>query len=470
MNALALALLLQATAEPVASPQAQPPAYALGLLPPREFSGITGAKLIDFAYSLKDGLGALHTFKAGVQFGARAVARARLRGDDRTFEFENDRFRASFGQIGGEIAASVDRTGPRTRVETRFVFHPRRNGDGGVTVESHWTRNLSDRLDLTLGASGETKDVRFPGSDRSRRFGSLGLMYQKDERFDGEMEAGWRKLHTPGDLEFDETFGRIRAAGAVGRSQYDLEAVFVDRTGKYAVRNASYSAKAMIPLRPRLLLETAGDARQEFGGELREYRTGGAFTWFARRISLSRSETAAHRAIGAARAARANGYFERARFDLSTGVSHRDLRQRMSLRGEGDGDFERSARDLHEAEVNDRNVPLLGVSYEEASRKVTGESSRSLGINISAPWPARLSLAAREEVSAFLRLDLLRRRTMYGAGLVSVTKSAGLTLELNRELELRVSLAAADPTPAERLKGIGSYRILAIGVTHAYGR
>ena len=472
MMSLALAAALQAAAavpseQTVATP---PPVYPLVLSSPREFAEVGPAKLIDLSYSLEDGLSALHTFSAGVQFGGRAIARAWFKGDDRFVALETARLDASFGQIGGELQGGLAYTAARSRLDARTIFHPSESGDGGATVSAGWLRELRDDLDLKVRVSGETKSVRFPAEDRTQRAGLLRVFYQRSEKFEAELEGERRRVHTPGDLEFDETASRLRAAGTVRRGAYDLEARYVDRDGKYSVRNASFTVNAALPLSERLLFETADDVRHEIGGGVREYRASGAVSWFARRIRLARTGAAAKRAIDLARAAREDGYFERAGFDSLRETSHRDLRRRAALRGAVAARTAALARDLHEAEIDDRGVPLFGVSYEVTSRNLTGESSRSMGLNVSTPWPARFGFGRQDDATRFLRLDLLRRRTAYGVGLVGITKSAGLTLELNRELSLGASLTHADPTPIERVRGIGSYRIFSVGFDYAYGR
>ena len=352
----------------------------------------------------------------------------------------------------------------------RASFHRPRDGDGGATLSGDWRLNVTDRLDLIARASGETQNTRFPSGDRTLASGIVGFAYQDGASFDAEVATGWRRVHTPGALEFDEITARARAGGVVSTAQYDVDAQYVDRSGKYDVRNASVRLELAIPLADRLLLQGHADARHEFGGGVREHREGGAVSFFARRVRLSRRGASARQAIEAAHAARDSGYFERASFRGPLDPSHRALRQRLSLRANGNDRLTSLADSLHAAEIDDRAVPLVSASFEASSVHLSGESSRVAGLGVALPWPAKWTFSAREQASRFLRLDLSRRRTAYGADLVSITKSIGLTLELHRELDLKVAVVHADPTPIERVRGFGSYRIFSVETVYAYGR
>jgi hypothetical protein len=466
MKALAIVALLQA---PSSSPVPVEPATPLRLVLPRTFHGVEGAKLVDLSYDLEDGLSASHAFSAGVQFGSRAVARAWLRGDDRNFEIETARLRASVGQIGSETQGTVRVAAGRSSFDARAVFHRRILGDGGATLEGGWRRNLSDDVDAEVRLGGETRNVRFPSYDRARRFAEIGFGYQPSERFEAQISGVLRRLHTRGELEFDEADVRVRIAGAVRRGVYDLSARSISRSGKYEVRDTSVAFETAVPLAARLVVEASGDARHEHGGGVREHRARGALTWFVRRARLSRTGPSAKRAFDLSRAATRGSFIERAQFDGTRETSHRDLRQRAALLPQR-AELRAAVEELFAAEFDDRDVPLLGVSYETATRRLTGETSRAFGANVSLPWPARLSPRSSDAATRFLRLDVSRVRTEYGVGLVSIVRTAEVTAELNREIALRTSLGRSDPNPLERVRGYGAYTTFEVGARYTFAR
>jgi hypothetical protein len=70
----------------------------------------------------------------------------------------------------------------------------------------------------------------------------------------------------------------------------------------------------------------------------------------------------------------------------------------------------------------------------------------------------------------FLKLELTLERRTTGAEFRSETRSAALTLELNRELELVLRYRRAEPTALDVILGRGVNRRLAVALVYARGR
>lgn len=466
MSALVLGVLLQAA---LASPSPVPPRYPLAVEGSRDFTAIEGPRLVDLDYTLTDSLSSLHRVFAAFQFGTSGFARAWFEGEDRGIEFENARLKVEFGGNQGSYRSALDYVGRRFKFKASALARSAAT-DGGVSLAGGLTRELAETMDVFVLGSGETKTRRFPSEPRILYQGTAGLAYQRAPAFDLSVAATWRRVHTQGDIEFSEAVARLESGGAVLGSQFGIEGEYADRRGRLSHRDLAARARLGVPLFPRLLLEGAGNARAELGGAYQEYGFGGALTFFGRRTRLARTGAAARSAAELARLTRQAGYFERVHFEPMLEAPQREMRRRAALLADPEGLLAEGARALHAAEVEDRTVPRLHAGWSTQWRAVEGVRETTITVSAGAPWPAALSFQADDSCARFLSLNLDYRRQVFASGFVSLTRSAGLVLDLNREIFLRASWSSVDGTPVDRLRGIGKYRVVEIRIGYSYGR
>jgi hypothetical protein len=260
--------------------------------------------------------------------------------------------------------------------------------------------------------------------------------------------------------------GRLRGIAQLGRLELSAAYVLDDVVGRFSRRESEGSLEARLPLAGRLLVE--GSARNRFDhgqGELwHDY--GGGLTWFGRRVTLPRSARAAQQADLLAREARARGEYEFGAYDEE---SLRAQRERLSLSGEREG-LRAVAASVHRAQVEERLVPLLGLSYRHSEDGFSGERVHAARALVGVPWPPALPWRAAEGCSPFLQLELEHRWHTTGPERSSGTNAVALTLALNREMSLVGRWSRAQATALDILRGIARRERLEVSYVYARGR
>jgi hypothetical protein len=210
-----------------------------------------------------------------------------------------------------------------------------------------------------------------------------------------------------------------------------------------------------------------GGARTLVEEDVRAHDYRAAVTWFGRRFYLPRSGPAAERAVELARQATRLGYNERRVF---TDEERRAQRERLSLTP-GFAELRGAAEDLYAAQVDERELPLLGLSVVHTKDHLPNFESLAVNALVGVPWPMAWPWRATEASVPFLRLDLARERVISGPSHVSHRTSAALTVALNREMDLVLRWRRAEPTPLDIIRELlGPQRTLEVSYVYAFGR
>ena len=172
------------------------------------------------------------------------------------------------------------------------------------------------------------------------------------------------------------------------------------------------------------------------------------------------------RAVDLARRATEAGEYERRAFDDE---ALRAQRERLALSPRA-AELREDMEAVYRAQVEERSVPLLGVEVLSRDDTLTGESSVATRALVGVPWPAAWPWRAGEGSVPFLRLDLEHERTTTATFHRSSTDRASLTVSLNREMDLVVRVARAEPTALDVVRGIGVVRTFTASYVYARGR
>lgn len=128
-------------------------------------------------------------------------------------------------------------------------------------------------------------------------------------------------------------------------------------------------------------------------------------------------------------------------------------------------------RGVYEAQVRERDVPVLGGEYVDTGDSLSGSETKSARVFVAVPWPP--SPPWRENPSAvpFVRLDLVRERVMTTPQMEPSTNwRVGLTVSLNREMDAIVRWSRVQPTALDLIHDTGSHDVLEVAYTYAFGR
>jgi hypothetical protein len=453
--ALALALLLQSEVP-----------YALGTwrapdltAPGQPFT------LYDLRYRVSDGVATTHAFAARVKVAGTGFLSLDIDDENRRVAFATQRLDLAFAEQEGSYDLLGGYRARRFVVEAQA--HRRSAAEGkGWRLGGSMAGRLSADLELLGRFEGDTRPVPRTTAleDRFFRRGSLGLLYQGGARLEAFAQASRSRLRTSGGIEFDRDRFELAAQAYARVGQLSTEAIVENTHGRFPRREVAASILAEVPWR-HLLFETQVFGRWERGGPRLEDRYRVGLSWFGRRVHLARSGEAAARTTALARRAYALGYDERREHD---DAGRRALRERLSLSARRD-ELAQDLRALHEAQVEERNLPLLGVEFEDASDTVTAVKSRAWRVFVGVPWPLATPWSVNEAAAPFLRLAFERRRDVYGAALAVVERSVALEAQLDRQMSLVLRWRKGDPTPLDIVRGTPVTRTLELEYVYAFG-
>jgi hypothetical protein len=250
------------------------------------------------------------------------------------------------------------------------------------------------------------------------------------------------------------------------RAELTASAELDDTSGRLPRRELAPAFGLRLPLAPRLLLEGFGSARFDSVAGSLGHGYGGAFTWFGRRFTLPRAGRVGAHAVELARQAGAAGEYELRAFDAD---ALRAQRERLSLSPRAD-ELREAMEASYRSLVEERALPLLGLSGGHEDDVFAGERTTRLGALVGMPWPPSWPWAAREGAVPFLKLDLTLEKRTTGAAFRSETRAAALTVELNRELDLVLGYRRAEPTALDVILGRGVDSRLTVSFAYARGR
>ena len=452
MSSWALAIWVMAqSAEP-------PPAYPLPLPEPDFVAPGRPFKLVDLQYELSDTFSTDHAFRARVKVRDRGFLGARFQGEERIVTWETQRLTVAAEGREGVYGASA---GYRTR---RFLVDAGAErittpGARGWRLGQSLSLRLSPDFELLGGIAGDTRRTPF------LRTSSLGFLWQRGTRWEAFGEYVHARERTAAHADNTRDSGAVSLVAQWGPAELSGGARLDDVRGRFPRRQTETDAGLRLSLAPRLLLEGGARTRLERGTQLTHHYDA-ALTWFGRRFHLPRTGAAAQRSLALARGATELGYNERRVFDDD---SRRAQRERLSLARQRDALLE-DVVGLYRAQVEERPLPLLGFELVDEANALEGTKTRIARLLVGVPWPLGWPWQAGGPEVPFLRLDLERERLFSGPRIPSITYTAALTLELNREMDLRVSWARIEPSPLDLIRGIGRRRTLTLSYVYAFGR
>ena len=412
-----LARLLALSLEAPRYPLPQPPP---GAPPP------SGVSVADVAYAMSDQPRVVQHAGARVRLGNRMFAGAAVRNQLRGLTLQTHRLDADFSEELRHYEAGLSFRAPRFRVGSRFLDPPE-GGPHDLALEAGARLGLD--TELTAAYLEEGRSAPFPSPYREV---SLRLERQGDDGLELAVRGTRQSAPSPAGFSFNRYRLESLAARGWRRSEVEAELGYERTLGRLASNEVFGGARLRVPVWSRLLVEAGTRARWEPGLSVFEHEHSGALSLHARRIRLPRTGDAAARAIALAREANRRGSNVRAAHDDD---GRRALRERVSLSPEREA-LQGWAAALHEAQVAERLVPLVGVQVHGVTDHVRGSRTREYRAFVGAPWPLALPWRRDEGAVPFLRLSYLHRETLYDVAPATIDEEATLEVELNREHRL----------------------------------
>jgi hypothetical protein len=457
------AVWLAATIElgPTVAPEtAPPPRYPLVLpaVPDLAAPGDPFA-LTDLRYHFRDSVTASHDFAARIKVLDRAYVGAEFAGEVGTLTLETQRLQLQAAEQNGiyDLTASY-----RHR---RFIAGVVAERLPPLDEKKGWrlTPSLVLRISPGLELSAETGLDTRRSSGRWRR-ATAGLLWQHGAAFEGSIDVLRLRETTIAGFENTIDSGRLSFVGQLGPTELSGDVRYDDVQGRFPHEELDTVLGARLQLSSRLLAEAAARGRFEDDLQAHEYHAG--VTWFARRFRLPRSGPAAARESALARQAIARGYNERRVFSDD---ALRAQRERLALSRDRDA-LAADLAALYRAQVDSRVVPLLGFEYLHREDHLAGIDGHTLHALVGVPWPLAWPWRAPEDSVPFLRLDLVREHKNTGLDFVSVDHRVGLTVSLNREMDIVLRWSRTGATPLDLIREIGPRKTIDVSYVYAFGR
>jgi len=430
-------------------PQAEP-----GAPPPR------GVSVADVAYAMSDQPRVVQHAATRIRLADRGFAGAFVRNQARGVTLQTHRLDADFSEELRQYEMGVAFRAPAFRVGARLV-HPPDGQPDDLLLEAG--PRLGSGTELTAAYLEEGRSAPFPSPYRE-------IAAQLDHQGDRGLELAVRATRQTVPSVAGFTFNRYRLAATGARawraSEVEAEAGYERTLGRLSSHEVFSGATLRTPLWSRLLAEVGSRVRWEPGVSVFEREHSGALSLHARRIRLPRTGAAAARTIELMREANRRGSNLRAAYD---DPGRRALRERASLSPKRDA-LSGWAAALHEAQVEERLVPLIGIEVAAATDHVRGSRSRVYSGFVAAPWPLALPWKHAEDAVPFLRLSYLHRETLYDVAPRTVDQEASLEVELNREHRIVGTWSKPGRTPLDLARLTATARSWRIAYEYARGR
>ncbi len=444
--------------------------YPLGRLAVPDFAAAGDPfTLTDLQYSLdSQDSQTTHSFAARVLFKNWGYLGAETSGERRGLTLTTHRFALSaFDEQGRWDLAGAFRTshlivgGNATRAA----------GGGSWRLEPSLSFRLGTSLELEAWALADTQRpghrlVTQMGGDVSWLHGSRLGAFAEVTRSYALLPVG--VAGRPDENRQDS--GRLVTVAQLGLAEITGQFALEDVTGRFPRRNTDGALAARVPLFGRLLLEGSGHGRFDNGAGELAHDYAGALTWYGRQITLPRAGKTAERALLLARDAARRGEYELPAFDQD---ALREQRLRLALSPQRDALREQMAA-VYRAEVEERPLPLLGVSYLDHADELTGETVKTGRVFLGVPWPLALPWRAGEGAVRFLELAYEHEWHTTAPSSSTVQNSGAdrvsLTVALNRELDLVVSYRHAQPTALDIIRSVFEHQQFTASVVYARGR
>jgi hypothetical protein len=422
VRALLLSLLLLGADEP-SYPLGPGPARSL-VDPGRPFV------LTDLSYRRKQEGDVEQAFSARVRVASWGFLGAFADGQQKGASLQTQRLRLRYFDDPSFTNLQAGWRGSQALVDLQAERRPPQDG-GGWALDGELALRLSQDLEAFVSAHTDPRPGR---SAPARPLGQqrLALLWQKGTRLDlgAAVSHGERRTEAGFDLESLRT--SASATGLVWTSEINAELGHERTRGALPRSEAFAHASLSSVVAGRLLAEARSRNRWEPGVLWFEHELGFSLRLHARRVRLARSGDAARRTLELSRRARAFGYSERRVYDED---GRRELRERLALSPRR-SELAHELLALHQAEIEERNVELLGASFTERVDSVTGTKRRLFEAALALPWPVRRPWRHDDTAVRFLSARYVQERARYANGFRSRTHSASLTAELSREMAL----------------------------------
>jgi hypothetical protein len=418
-------------------------------------------KLVDLRYHVSDTDRTTHAFAARVKAGNRGYLGASFEGERREIAWTSRRLELAAAGEEGVYGFFGSYRAPRLIFSTGAETGGAAEGSGWLLSPALSVR-LSPGLEVGAWAVGNTRKP----DDRFLRATSLGFLWQRGVGFEAAGEIGRTRETVEAGFENTRDRGALSVVGQWRGAELAGEAWVEDVDGRFPRREGGGSAQARVPLAARLLAEGGALVRFERGAGLRAHEYRGVLTWFGRRVTLPRSGEAAARARTLAHRATNRGDNERIAF---TEEDRRAQRERLSL-SRGRAELREDVAALHRAQVQERNVPLVGLEIVDAENALPGVATQAARAFVGFPWPPAWPWQANDAAVSFLRLDVSWQRQTSGVDFEAVTWSSSLSVSLNREMDLLLRWSRADPTALDLIRGVGRRRTVELAYVYAFGR
>ena len=250
------------------------------------------------------------------------------------------------------------------------------------------------------------------------------------------------------------------------RAEVSAFGLFEDTRGRFPRREGETSLRLRVSLLPRLLLDADASGRfDERAGALR-HAYAGSLTWFGRRFTLPRAGATARRSLELARAATAAGEYELTAFGDD---ALRAQRERLSLSGRAP-ELRDAIEAAYRAQLDERDVPLVGVGLRYEDDVFTGASTHSLSALVGMPWPAAWPWSSSDGFVRFLTLELEHDWTTTASHFRSEADRVTLTVSLSREMDVVAGYLRREPSAQDVVLGVGVRSRFSLACVYARGR
>ncbi len=458
---------------------AEGPDYPLGplRLPPIA-EAATPFRVADLRYAFTDEDGTLSSFDARLRAGGSLFVGAEVRGDRLGAFLDTQRVELGVTEENGDYELEGSFRAPFFLVATRA-----REEEGEWAFSTTGSLRFSNDLEVLLAHSRDLDESIFtPGPvdefiqsgvlppvgppGRPLRETSFSLLYQRGNHFEALADVRGSRIRT--EAGFDLKVERYGIATLWNPDRFELEGgiSYSNTSGRLPAREFAAGFGIDAEVTSHLLASASTSQRWEPGVLVFEddYRFGATF--FGRRHRFERRSEASARVLELQRQANALGYNERRVYDVE---GLRRFRERLGI-SPARLELKEAIDDLYRAQVLERNVPQLGFEIELGEDSIQTVERTAYRAFIGIPWPVQLPFLRDEDAVEFLLAEFLLVHEDYGGGLRAVSKEAGLTAFLNREVSLFVRWRDPGISPPEVILERSAPSSITVGFEYAMGR
>lgn len=450
------------------------PRYPLGehRTPPM-IEPATPLRLVDLRYRYEDAADNTSAFEARVRAGASSFVGGELTHDRRSIFHDTTRTEIGLTEQDGDYTVEgsvrLKRFATVARAEeTADSWEVAFSGGFRVSPDLELIVSLGEDLDgSAFDETGafetfvETGELP-PGRPPSRELNSRGLavVYQRGARFDISGAVERARVRSEAGFDFDRTRVGVETIWNLAPMELSAGASYERRDGRLEQKLGDVFIDADVRLAPRLVA-TAGTHQRWEPGALRfeeSYRAGAS--WFARPHRFAREAETARLVQELTSRAFALGYNERRRYDVD---ELRALRERLGISRHRQ-ELAPLIDALYRAQVEERNVPLLGFEYRSRDDKQLGVETERFDILAALPW------SFRSDPVDFVTVRFRHQEDTFSGGVKRVSRSLAATVELNREIRVTLEWMKPGPSPLDIVLERDPGERISVGFDYTLGR